>query len=203
MDIPAQRPAGLALTLACLALPAAEPTDLVNATLWQQRSVEYHAIAEQTYRQATAALEATLRHCNRRKPAGCAAVAIEQRQQSPAALSRFIKPAVILDLDETALDNARFEGELQRTGDDYSRQQWGRWLEASGRPDAGRQFGRRPGRIADPAFDITGRPHDDRQVFGSLERGRRKVWTAKSVEVAHAARQETFDVQSGRPPLLA
>lgn len=131
------------LTLASSSSIAAEPTDLVNPVLWQQRSIEYQAVAEQTYRLATRALEANLLDCRlKRRPAPvCEPVAIEQTGVQQAALMR-MRPAVILDLDETALDNSRFEGELQLTGDDFSKASWERWIEASGAPDADSRLAR-------------------------------------------------------------
>jgi 5'-nucleotidase (lipoprotein e(P4) family) len=122
---------------------AAAPLDLVDSLLWQQQAVEYQAIAAQTYRQAGLALERSVRGCDRKHKAlsACKPVALEQLGQTPSALSR-LRPAVILDLDETALDNSRFQGELQAGGNDYSPATWSKWVEASSQPDARSRFGR-------------------------------------------------------------
>lgn len=122
---------------------AAQPMDLVDSILWQQQTIEYGALTEQTYRQAASALERELQACDRkhRRISGCMPVALEQLGKSPAEISR-MRPAVILDLDETALDNSRFQGELQVSGDDYSAATWSQWLEASSKEDAPSRFGR-------------------------------------------------------------
>lgn len=73
------------LVLLLALTPPCDPgTPLVNPTLWMQSAAEYRASALQTYAAARRALDAAL--------------------AEPAALP----PAVVLDLDETALDNSRF-----------------------------------------------------------------------------------------------
>lgn len=121
--------AACVLSLVNSSANASEPYDLVDAVLWQQRSLEYAALTEQTYRQATLALEDALARCDRKRSRlqGCAAVAVEQLGMTPSALSR-LAPAVVLDIDETVLDNSRFQGEMQRTGDDYTSTAWTLWL---------------------------------------------------------------------------
>lgn len=120
---------------------AAPPLEMTNAALWQQRSVEYDTLARQTYRQATAAFDQALATCDRKHLKGCEPVAMEQIGIKPSALAR-MRPAVIVDLDETVLDNSRFQGEMQRLGDDYTEALWDRWVNASGEPDAEKKFGR-------------------------------------------------------------
>jgi 5'-nucleotidase (lipoprotein e(P4) family) len=91
---------------------ARQPCDpglaLVNSTLWMQSAAEYQAAARQTYATARVALDAALA-----QPSG--------------------KPnAVILDLDETALDNSGFAARAIRKhttftfGDD-----WSEWVSES------------------------------------------------------------------------
>lgn len=77
----------LLLTLA-LAQPCDPGIPLVNSTLWVQSSAEYRAAALQTYTAARLALDA----------------ALEEKSSLP--------PAVILDLDETALDNSVFAARM-------------------------------------------------------------------------------------------
>ncbi|MGZ8708869.1 MAG: 5'-nucleotidase, lipoprotein e(P4) family [Thermoanaerobaculia bacterium] len=75
---------------------------LVNPTLWMQSAAEFRASALQTYAAARNALDAAL--------------------LEPSSLP----PAIILDLDETALDNSRFaarsieKGKAFSFGDDWS-----------------------------------------------------------------------------------
>jgi len=135
-------PIGLALGLtACAWAPgvpaggAARPSDLLNATLWQQRSVEHEAVALSIYSAALQRLRSALADCSAARPAGCEPVAMEQRGLSAAQLAA-LPPAVILDLDETALDNSAFEASLQLSGHDFSEGLWADWIAASAREAA-------------------------------------------------------------------
>jgi acid phosphatase len=68
--------------------------ETLNATLWMQRAPEYRAISEQVYRLATQKIAA---------PApGSAAV---EQQGVPADVLARMPTAVVMDLDETVLDN--------------------------------------------------------------------------------------------------
>ncbi len=98
-----------------LASPAGPTYENLTAVLWFQTSVEYQASAAQTYHSAESALLRGLRD-----PHWTAA--LEQT-------SNFEKlpPAVILDLDETVLDNSRFEARLVATGEPYTDAAWTKW----------------------------------------------------------------------------
>jgi len=72
----------------------------LNAVLWVQTSVEYQASSAQTYHSAELALARGLNN-----PHWTAAV--EQN-----ANFEMLPPAVILDLDETVLDNSVFQARL-------------------------------------------------------------------------------------------
>jgi acid phosphatase len=90
--------------------------------LWAQTAAEHRVLAEVTYRAATAALDRALAD-----PSWTAAT---EQTGDPSALP----PAVVLDLDETVLDNSRFEGELVLRRTAASRDLWNQWvsLEAAG-----------------------------------------------------------------------
>jgi acid phosphatase len=77
--------------------------ETMNATLWMQVSPEYRAIARQVYEMAGQKLAAP--------SAGSAA--LEQSGASTETLAR-LPTAVILDLDETVLDNTAFQARLLR-----------------------------------------------------------------------------------------
>jgi 5'-nucleotidase (lipoprotein e(P4) family) len=97
--------------------PAASPTyDTLNAVLWMQTSVEYRADARQTYHAAEAALLRGLKDKHW-------TAAIEQSGD----FSR-LPPAVILDLDETVLDNSVFQARETASGEPYSSAKWSAWL---------------------------------------------------------------------------
>lgn len=103
----------------------------LHATLWMQRSPEYRAIVAQVYKLATEKLSAPA--------AGSAAV--EQAGLPAEQLSR-LPPAVVLDLDETVLDNTVYQARLLRDRVAYNSASWGQWVmggEAAALPGA-REF---------------------------------------------------------------
>ena len=88
---------------------------ILNASLWVQSSAEYRANALQTYASATRALGEALADRNR-------AEAVEVAKNDVTQ-----PPAVILDLDETVLDNTAFEARVIQAGKTYDRDMWKRW----------------------------------------------------------------------------
>ena len=81
---------------------------LLNPTLYMQSAAEYRASALQTYQNARRALDAAL--------------------EEEAALP----PAVILDLDETALDNSAFAARMIAKGAPFSfGSDWSAWVSES------------------------------------------------------------------------
>lgn len=88
----------------------------LHGSLWMQTSAEYRVLADVTYRSATEALAAALADKTW-------TAATEQTTDS----SR-LRPAVILDLDETVLDNSRFQGELALRRGVYSDPLWKEWV---------------------------------------------------------------------------
>ena len=80
----------------------------VGAVLWTQSSAEYRALAFQTFSLARLRLDQDLaQHKSRR------------RGQKP--------PAIIVDADETVLDNSRFQAELILRGAGYTSESWQAW----------------------------------------------------------------------------
>jgi 5'-nucleotidase (lipoprotein e(P4) family) len=93
--------------------------ETLNATLWMQRAPEYRAISEQVYRLATQKIAA---------PApGSAAV---EQQGVPADVLARMPTAVVMDLDETVLDNTVFQARLLRAHTGFNPQAWGEWVGA-------------------------------------------------------------------------
>lgn len=96
------------------ALPAGQLHQL-NSVLWMQRSPEYALLARSVFASAQAALPAALA-----QPGSAAA---EQSPVPPTAGA-----AVIVDLDETMLDNSPFQAWLVRSGAPYRPQDWDAWV---------------------------------------------------------------------------
>lgn len=102
--------------------------DNLNAVLWMQRSAEYQAVAEQTYRAAADRLDAALKEPN------WDALVPEERGNAAAGL----KPAVVMDVDETVLDNSPYQARLIRNGKEYDELSWDQWVaEKKARPIPG------------------------------------------------------------------
>lgn len=90
----------------------------LNAVLWMQTSAEYQMICESAYGRATEALDRALAD-------GKWTAAPEQTGAQPLPA----KTAVVLDLDETVLDNSPFEGALVLGSADFSEQRWLEWSQ--------------------------------------------------------------------------
>ena len=81
-----------------------------GAVLWTQSSAEYRALAFQAFSLAQLRLDQDLaQHRSRR--------------------GRSMRPAIVVDSDETVLDNSRFQAELILRGVAYTPQSWTAWCE--------------------------------------------------------------------------
>jgi 5'-nucleotidase (lipoprotein e(P4) family) len=89
----------------------------LNAVVWMQSALEFEASTLQAYRLAQQQLDAALKD-----PTWTAAT--EQAGNSSA-----LKPAIILDIDETVLDNTYYQARLVRDGTTFSNETWDRWCE--------------------------------------------------------------------------
>lgn len=112
---PASQPSAPASTPA--AAGAARTYENLDATLWMQTSIEYHASVTQAYLLAQAQLDRALAD-----PAWTAA--IEQQGQDVTNLP----PAIILDADETVLDNTPYQARLLTSGGTYDDATWKVWV---------------------------------------------------------------------------
>ncbi|WP_242111963.1 5'-nucleotidase, lipoprotein e(P4) family [Luteimonas aquatica] len=99
---------------------ASAADDNLNAVLWMQRSEEYKASAETVYRAAADRLEAALKEKN------WDALVPEERDN--AGQTAGLKPAVIMDVDETVLDNSPYQARLVAGGQEYDEVTWDRWV---------------------------------------------------------------------------
>lgn len=84
----------------------------VGAILWTQSSAEYRALAYQTFALARLRLDQDLRSHD-----------VRQRDKTRKG-GDARRPAVIVDADETVLDNSRFQAELVLRGLSYDAQNW-------------------------------------------------------------------------------
>ncbi|MEO0480490.1 MAG: HAD family acid phosphatase [Planctomycetota bacterium] len=105
-----------ALTIAPVERPQA--SDDLNAVLWVQRSAEYRALCEQTFATATRALDLALADESR-------TAAIEQIGSEFEQLP----PAIIVDVDETMLDNSPYNARLIEDDSSYELESWTAWVE--------------------------------------------------------------------------
>ncbi len=112
--------AAMALPLTAGDALAADPVaqnDLLNATLWVTNSVEFKANALAVYQLARIRLDEALADKNW-------TAATEQTGNY-----QDLPPAVILDADETVIDNGAYEAWLIRTGKDYESATWAQWID--------------------------------------------------------------------------
>src|SRR5438128_2152224 len=107
------------LTLAGPALAQAPQNDLLNATLWMQRAVEYKANSLSAFALAKIRLEQALADENW---TGAPAEQKDSYQKFP--------PAVVLDLDETLIDNSRFQAWLVLNDKTFTPEVWTKFVNA-------------------------------------------------------------------------
>ena len=104
--------------LLLLAATAANHENL-NATLWTQTAVEHDAICLQAFRQARESLDRALK--DKRWTA-----ALEQTGNY-----RKLPPAVVLDIDETVVDNSGMEARAALADSDFTTELWDQWVSES------------------------------------------------------------------------
>ena len=120
--------AGFALLLGCDgdrsgATSVAEnppPNDTLYATAWMQAAGEYAALSRQAYGAAAVRLEKALADKNW-------TAATEQAGRDVSALP----PAIIVDVDETVLDNSPYQARLILNQEAYSEESWNEWVAAA------------------------------------------------------------------------
>ena len=146
---------------ACAARPAAEPADrgplplpegpmpTLDATVWVQTSAGYEAAALQTYRLARHELDRALADSSR------------TALLEPDDGYRSRPPAVILDVDETVLDNSPYQARLVRSGREFTPETWGAWVrEEAAEPVPGAlAFTRAAAERGVAVFYVTNRDH--------------------------------------------
>lgn len=122
--------AGCATAPSHVAPPAATPTaaaaaidvpanDNLNAVAWSQTAIEHDLIFVQTYRDAESRLLAAL------KSPHWDALPKDDR----VAPINGLKPAVVLDIDETVLDNSPYQARLIKRGGEFNEADWANWCK--------------------------------------------------------------------------
>ena len=97
---------------------ALQPHDALMGTLWVQTSGEYRGLCEQAYRASGAFLETALADTKW-------SAAAEQAGRDISNLP----PAIIVDIDETVLDNSPYQARLIQTGGSFDPKTWAEWCE--------------------------------------------------------------------------
>ena len=93
------------------------------ATLWQQTSAEYRAAALQAYDEASEVLPVALADSSW-------TAAVEQEGDDFSTLP----PAVVLDVDETVLDNSPQQARTILAGGSFDPEAWGAWVDEARAP---------------------------------------------------------------------
>jgi len=119
----------LAASLCCVLLAAcAKPAvdikahEMLNATLWQHSSAEYECAVKQAYRLAQENLDKALADDQW-------SAALE-----PQGNAATLPPAILLDLDETVIDNTEYEIRIIRELGQYSPESFAQWCESAEAP---------------------------------------------------------------------
>jgi len=89
--------------------------ELLNSVLWMQTAAERHALARQTYHHGERMLDAALEEASW-------SAALEQTGDTSD-----LPPAVVLDVDETVLDNSSFEAQLIVEDAVFETEAWHEW----------------------------------------------------------------------------
>lgn len=98
---------------------ATPPSDMLLATLWTQRSVEFKGNALTVYALARYRLDEALADKN------WTAAPAEQKGDY-----QNLPPAIILDVDETVLDNSRYQVWMMRANQSFSTKTWNEFCAA-------------------------------------------------------------------------
>ena len=92
--------------------------DNLNAVLWVQRAAEYDAVSQTVDRGAADKLDAALKEANWD--------ALVPAERGNAATG--LPPAVVMDVDETVLDNSPYQARLVHDGASYDETTWDLWV---------------------------------------------------------------------------
>lgn len=128
---------------------ARNPHPVLHSTAWVRTAPEYDAVTREAFRLAMDRLPEALEH-------QFWTAALEQTgdyQELP--------PAIVVDVDETFLDNSPFQVRMIHEGEEFDPAAWAAWVEeASARPIPGAlEFARAAERHGVEVFYVTNRDH--------------------------------------------
>ncbi|MFP4227694.1 MAG: 5'-nucleotidase, lipoprotein e(P4) family [Salinivenus sp.] len=170
---------------------------LLYATLWTQTAVEYDGVTRGAYRLAELMMDRALADSSW-------SADLEQADRSPDAY-RDKPPAVVLDVDETVLDNSAYQARLIQDNETFDSESWLAWCreeQADAVPGA-RAFTQRADSLGVQVIYLTNRDaaveeatrenlkdlgfpvHDDPDAV--LTQGERPNWEAKDPRRAWVA----------------
>lgn len=143
------------LLAGCQHAPArsqAQAHDNLNAVAWMQRSAEYAASTTSLYQAATAMLPQAVAD-----PAWDALVPSDR-----GARQADLPPAIILDLDETVLDNGRYQARRIRDRSGFADASWRAWVDerAAGAVPGAVAFLQAARRAGIAIYYVSNRDHD-------------------------------------------
>ncbi len=170
------------------AAPAPNPPTGLDATLWAQSAAEARAISLAVFAGATRELEAAL--------ADPARSALGQGPEAAA-----LPPAVIADVDETLLDNLRFQGRMLGDGIRFDAVLWTEWVnraEAEPLPGA-LEFARFAAARGVTLFYVTNRDaHHEAATRANLERAGFPLAADRDTVMTRGERPEWRSDKTGR-----
>ena len=91
----------------------------LHSTLWMQTAVEYEGVARSAYQLASVMMDRALRDSTW-------TASLEQADGGPERF-RDLPPAVVLDVDETVLDNSAYQARLIEDNETYDAASWNDW----------------------------------------------------------------------------
>lgn len=152
-------------------LAAAQQTsrEQLHAVLWMQTAAEYRVLARQAWQLAAARLHSA-------SEPGSAAL---EQWDMPAQQLAALPTAVIVDLDETVLDNSWFQARLVREQRDYSDADWDRWMaeEAATLIPGAREFLDEAARLGHRIFYVSNRECPRTPAPAAADPCPAKTWT--------------------------
>ena len=104
---------------ATAAEPGPAPDDLLNAAVWSSLSVEHDLVFREVYRDAAERLETAISDPDWD--------ALSREERAEAGPAQGLPPAIVVDVDETVLDNGPYQTELIATGKEYDDVTWAEW----------------------------------------------------------------------------
>ncbi len=113
---------GLLITGGCSGIQPEAQNNLFNSTLWTQTASEHKAHAIQVYNTGKMNIDKAIRDK--------AWTAVLEQKEGFSSLP----PAVVLDIDETVLDNSRYQARLLLDGTGFSPATWDKWVSLKSAP---------------------------------------------------------------------